>query len=248
MSGNARQRRDDDPLSDFGNEVARGRAKSPTLRSRQPQPTNSHVIRVQIDVSSSSLQDELEQIISAQPDFLLVTNHADDSMGVDGEQPDIIIRDMVSEDGYSRNGSGALEGNTAQVLLTDVRSAALVSEVFTSGVKAILPHDSLPEEVVTALRAVVLGFVVIHPDHLPVSFSSPSVRPPSSRLVQPLTPREREVLQRIAEGLSNKEIAMLLSISEHTAKFHIASIMSKLGATSRTEAVTMAIRQGLLMI
>ncbi len=52
----------------------------------------------------------------------------------------------------------------------------------------------------------------------------------------------------MAEGFSNKEIAARLSISEHTAKFHIASIMSKLGAESRTEAVTLAIRRGLLLL
>ena len=52
----------------------------------------------------------------------------------------------------------------------------------------------------------------------------------------------------IAEGLGNKEIAWRLSISEHTVKFHIGSIFTKLGAQSRTEAVTIGIRHGLIMI
>ena len=56
------------------------------------------------------------------------------------------------------------------------------------------------------------------------------------------------MLSILAEGGSNKEIASRLSISEHTVKFHVASIMGKLGATSRTEAVTLAIRQGLIMV
>jgi DNA-binding NarL/FixJ family response regulator len=65
---------------------------------------------------------------------------------------------------------------------------------------------------------------------------------------QPLTPREIEVLGMIAEGLGNKIIAARLGISDHTVKFHIASIFAKLNAGSRTEAVTIGIRQGLIMI
>jgi DNA-binding CsgD family transcriptional regulator len=57
-----------------------------------------------------------------------------------------------------------------------------------------------------------------------------------------------EVLRLLAEGLVNKEIASCLNISEHTAKFHVASILGKLGATTRTEAVTLGIRYGLIMI
>jgi len=67
-------------------------------------------------------------------------------------------------------------------------------------------------------------------------------------LVEALTPREEEVLGLMAAGLGNKQIAARLDISEHTAKFHVASIMGKLGAGSRTEAVTAGIRRGLIPI
>jgi DNA-binding NarL/FixJ family response regulator len=70
----------------------------------------------------------------------------------------------------------------------------------------------------------------------------------SDTLVEALTARELEVLQLLASGLGNKEIASRLQISEHTVKFHVASIMGKLGAASRTEAVTVGIRRGLIMI
>ena len=70
----------------------------------------------------------------------------------------------------------------------------------------------------------------------------------SEPLVEPLTEREVEVLELVAAGLGNKEVASRLEISEHTVKFHMASLMGKLGAGSRTEAVTLAIRQGLIMI
>src|SRR5438128_1516404 len=71
---------------------------------------------------------------------------------------------------------------------------------------------------------------------------------PDVLLIEALTPREIEVLRLLAAGLGNKEIASRLAISEHTVKFHVSSIMGKLGAASRTEAVTLGIRHGLIMI
>nr|MDP9115518.1 response regulator transcription factor [Acidobacteriota bacterium] len=64
----------------------------------------------------------------------------------------------------------------------------------------------------------------------------------------PLTPREMEVLRMMADGAANKEIAWKLGISEHTVKFHITSIMGKLRANSRTDAVMQGIRRGLILI
>jgi len=66
--------------------------------------------------------------------------------------------------------------------------------------------------------------------------------------IEALTNRELEVLRMVADGLVNKEIAAKLGISDHTAKFHVAQILAKLGAGSRTEAVTIAIRRGLVPI
>jgi DNA-binding NarL/FixJ family response regulator len=71
---------------------------------------------------------------------------------------------------------------------------------------------------------------------------------PAAASDEPLTARELEVLQLLAQGLPNKLIAARLHISEHTAKFHVSSIMLKLGAASRTEAVTSAARRGLLIL
>jgi DNA-binding CsgD family transcriptional regulator len=67
-------------------------------------------------------------------------------------------------------------------------------------------------------------------------------------LSEELTPREHEVLQLIAEGLPNKLIALKLGISEHTVKFHITSILGKLDAGSRTEAVRLGARRGLVVL
>lgn len=65
---------------------------------------------------------------------------------------------------------------------------------------------------------------------------------------EPLTPREREVLDRLADGFSNREIAARLDISEHTAKFHVASVLGKLGAANRADAVRRGIRRGLVSL
>ena len=71
---------------------------------------------------------------------------------------------------------------------------------------------------------------------------------PLADLVEELTPRESEVLQMPTNGLANKEIAARLSMSEHTVKFHVASILGKLGAGSRTEAVSLGIRRGIVLL
>ncbi|HEY8233389.1 MAG TPA: LuxR C-terminal-related transcriptional regulator, partial [Vicinamibacteria bacterium] len=82
------------------------------------------------------------------------------------------------------------------------------------------------------------------------SFGETVVRPtpPADALVEPLTPRETEVLQLLAEGLTNRRIGERLAISEHTAKFHVNAILGKLGARSRGEAIAHAARLGLLLL
>ena len=67
-------------------------------------------------------------------------------------------------------------------------------------------------------------------------------------LIEPLTAREKEVLQLMAQGLANKQIALALAISEHTVKFHLSSLYAKLGISSRTEAVRRGIELGLISL
>jgi DNA-binding CsgD family transcriptional regulator len=67
-------------------------------------------------------------------------------------------------------------------------------------------------------------------------------------LVDPLTPREQEVLEQMAAGLSNRQIALALDISEHTVKFHVSAILGKLGVSSRAAAIRHGMRQGLVTL
>ena len=74
------------------------------------------------------------------------------------------------------------------------------------------------------------------------------LRDETTRLVEPLTPREHEVLSLVADGLRNREIAERLGITEHTVKFHLAAVFGKLGAASRTDAVRRGFRLGLIQL
>jgi DNA-binding NarL/FixJ family response regulator len=116
--------------------------------------------------------------------------------------------------------------------------------------RGYLPRDAGAEEVVSAVRAVARGLTVLHPA-LVGRLLSPALSVSAERSAggsDLLTPRELEVLQLLATGLPNKTVAVRLGISEHTVKFHVSSLMAKLDASSRTEAVTTAAHRGLLML
>lgn len=102
-----------------------------------------------------------------------------------------------------------------------------------------------------AVRGVAAGLTVIDPALIATTGIHAHSPSPSAIVTSPgeaLTSREREVLELVAAGLPNKAIARELGISEHTAKFHVGSLLSKLGAGSRTEAVTLATRRGILSV
>lgn len=139
------------------------------------------------------------------------------------------------------------------VLMVEPASLAASAAALGAGVRAVLPNDISPDQLVAALEAARSGLLVLHPTQVPAQasangFVSSPTRPPElEELAEALTPRESEVLQMLASGLGNKEIAARLAISEHTVKFHVASILGKLGASSRTEAVSLGIRRGLVL-
>jgi len=166
-------------------------------------------------------------------------------------QPDIVLLDLESPPDESMSAalqSGGVPVSSALVVLTD-NSENIPAGVLGSGARAILPRDATPEEIVAAIQAAAAGLVALHPDVFDSMLSrsrlgQPELDPPG----QILTPREIEVLRMIAEGMGNKEIAFKLKISDHTVKFHTSSIFAKLGASNRAEAVTLGIRQGLIMV
>jgi DNA-binding NarL/FixJ family response regulator len=121
---------------------------------------------------------------------------------------------------------------------------------FDDTLKAWLPTSATLENIAAALEAAASGLTVLTRQQAKRAFrdlqaSGQAEAPPNA---EHLTAREHEVLQMMAAGLGNKDIAGRLRISPNTAKFHVAQILAKLGAGSRTEAVSMAIRRGLVPV
>jgi two-component system, NarL family, response regulator YdfI len=195
----------------------------------------------------------LAALLGARKTLHLVVGPAELSLleQIDAAQPDVLLVDL----GLGRTAAWlrdleAVPRPPAIVVLTDDAHPILGAEALRAGGRAVLPRHATAEELIAAIEAAATGLVVVHPDTLKALQSVPSSGQRASVAIahQLLTPREIEVLGMIAEGLGNKIIAARLGISEHTVKFHIASIFVKLNAGSRTEAVTIGVRQGLIMI
>lgn len=165
-------------------------------------------------------------------------------------QPDVLLVDFGNESRSSEPGvlTGILNSFPA-VALVDQPSPDWTAFALRSGVRAILPRDSSMDEILPAIQAAYAGFVLLDAETtqtLAARIPTPAAQPAPA--LDDLTPREVEVLRMLAEGLGNREMAGRLGISDHTVKFHISSILDKLGASTRTEAVTMGIRMGIILL
>jgi DNA-binding NarL/FixJ family response regulator len=125
------------------------------------------------------------------------------------------------------------------LLLSSEPDPSMVSLILNKKSGGVVSADASSEQLIHAIRAIAAGLTVFDG----ALVTRDTVENPS---VEALTPRETEVLTLLADGLGNKEIAHRLDISEHTIKFHIRSILGKLGASSRTEAVSLGLRSGLI--
>jgi two-component system nitrate/nitrite response regulator NarL len=125
-------------------------------------------------------------------------------------------------------------------LVADEPEASLA---LAAGARAILYREAGGDQVVSALLAAARGLLVLDP-----ALGGWLRAPPSALDAEPLTAREREVLALLAEGLSNKAIARRLGVAERTAKFHVESILGKLGAETRSEAIVIAARSGFIAL
>ncbi|HYM50392.1 MAG TPA: response regulator transcription factor [Candidatus Limnocylindrales bacterium] len=116
------------------------------------------------------------------------------------------------------------------------------------GAGALLPAEVDPPTLQAALQAASRQLVVIPRGELSAILPDDDPVDDAAAVKETLTPRELEVLQGMARGLTNRQIAVRLKISEHTVKFHAASVLGKLDARSRTEAVTRGIRAGVILV
>jgi two-component system, NarL family, response regulator YdfI len=168
---------------------------------------------------------------------------------IDRHQPDVVLaaievhHDEPPEDLIAL---AARDGAPGIVVLAPDLQTSWTGDALRSGIRGVLPGDLGPREILAAVEAAAAGLAVLHPQDVPALVADRPLLPAAH--LQTLTPREIQVLAMLAEGHGNKTIAWKLGISEHTAKFHVASILSKLNAGTRTEAVTLGIRRGLILI
>jgi len=204
------------------------------------------VIRVLLAAASTVRRAGLEALLKQAPSVKLAGSlHGPPGLAQYAAQlqPDVVLLDLESET------SGGESAAVSVVALIDEPSADWTAQALRSGVKAILPRDSGMDEILSAIKAAHAGLVLLDPEvtqNLAARIRTPSTQ--SAVALDDLTPREIEVLRMLAEGLGNREMAARLSISDHTVKFHVSSILDKLGAATRTEAVTIGIRMGIILL
>jgi two-component system, NarL family, response regulator YdfI len=211
--------------------------------------TGGGAIRIAVAATSAVRRAGLESIIRSHAEFHLAGSFgavASLKSFARSTELDVIvidtdsIRDLLLEP----------TSDAAIVLLTEVTEARSISRLLRSGVRAILSRESDPDDVLSAIYASYDGLVLLS---TPTAESLAAVYGEQpleveAELSEEITSRETDVLRMLAQGLVNKDIAARLGISEHTVKFHISSILDKLGASTRTEAVTLGIRRGLIPI
>lgn len=223
-------------------------------------------ITVQIIAASAVVRAGLAALIGADERFEVLgsfptAREAQDEIELAERPADLIIAelgDSWSDEIVER--ATAIESidadGPAVVALIPHWQPKLVGTLLRSGVSAVLPNTATGEEILAAVEAALAGLIVLPRDALEILDETLAAQDTSHEsttfkggpLTESLTPRERQVLGMMAEGLGNKEIAWRLQISEHTIKFHVSSILAKLSASSRTEAVTQGLRRGLIMM
>lgn len=228
------------------------------------------MIRILLADDHPIMREGLRAVLETQPDFEIVGTpdqaaNGDEALRLALElKPDILLLDleMPVMDGVEtirrlrqRSSTGQKsneQGSPRIIVFTAFDNDERIIAALAAGANGYLLKGAPREDMFHAIRVTMQGGSLLQP-----VVASKLLRhmgqPKNTRLAeQPtyetLTERELEVLALLAQGMPNKEIAAHLVISERTAKFHISSIMGKLGATNRTEAVALAAQKGLITL
>ncbi|MBI5950431.1 MAG: response regulator transcription factor [Chloroflexi bacterium] len=187
----------------------------------------------------------LTTILKVFSDLQLVgeAENGSDAIKLCGEvQPDVILMDMVMPDMDGATATRIIRQQFPQVkviVLTSFKEGELIKNALEAGAIGYLLKDVSADELARAIRAAYSGRATLSPEAAQTLVETAN-QPPAPGL--DLTEREREVLALMIEGLNNTQIAGRLTVSPSTIKSHVSNILSKLGVASRTEAVTLALR------
>jgi DNA-binding NarL/FixJ family response regulator len=208
-------------------------------------------IRILVADDHPMLREGLVAVLGTQPDFDVVGEAADGSETVrlaEALHPDVILLDLEMP---RVDGVMALEGlreaasDARAIVFTAYDTDERILGALRAGARGYLLKGASRKEIFDAIRTVHAGGSLLEPgvtsrllEHIEQGDEQPN----------DLTPRELEVLGLIAQGLHNSEIAERLFVTERTVKFHVSSILAKLGADNRTEAVALAARRGLIRL
>ena len=164
-------------------------------------------------------------------------------------RPDVLLIEMAVADRLARHSAFIRDDAPPTVLLADHLGRAELRRALHSGVRAVLPRDATGPEIMAAIEGAAAGLIVLSSEDMDALLPADAEVVPADVIPgEALSSRELEVLAMLAEGLGNKDIAARLKISEHTVKFHVSSILGKLRATTRGEAVARGVREGLVVI
>jgi len=206
-------------------------------------------IRVLLADDHSITRNGLKTILSLYDDIVLVgeaSNGMDTIKICKKTNPDIILMDldMPIMDGVSATGIIRKECPGVKVIaLTSFTDKKLVNNAIKAGASSYIVKNISPDELIKAIRSTFLGKIILSPQAVKAIVEE--IKDPSVKKIS-LTIQELNVLELLVKGCSNKVIAQKLFISNHTVKFHVTSILSKLGASTRTEAAYIATQQNLL--
>ena len=209
-------------------------------------PSSGERIRVLSADDHPVVRNGIAAMIANEPDIEVVAQARDGAEAValfEAHAPDVVLMDlrMPTMDGVSAiRAIRALDPDARVVALTTFDGDTDIHRALSAGACAYLLKDALVGDLVAAIRSAVAGRRLI----------PPAV---ASRLAEftprvELTAREQEVLQLVADGLRNKEIARVIGRSNETVKDHMQSILQKLGARDRTQAVTLALQRGIIRL
>ncbi len=214
----------------------------------------SSLIHLLIADDHPVVRDGLRVMLSTQPDFQVVgeaVNGAEAVQLAARFNPDVILLDleMPELDGVSAlRQIRAADPQARVIVVTAYDTDERIVQAVIAGAQGYLLKGAPREEIFHAIRVVHEGGSLLQPVVASKLMQHVSQQAGQSGEMNDLTPRELEVLKLLAEGKSNKQIAAKLVITERTTKFHVSSILTKLAAANRTEAVKIAAQRGLVRL